>query len=79
MGHHPWLPWKNGKVTMWEMERSGVSGRWYRSSRRVCTLPGVWIARDRVTPAGSQVTQEVQIQADPLSAAEKLCARVWNF
>lgn len=26
-----------------------------------------------MTPAGSQVMQEVQIQADPLSAAEKLC------
>lgn len=74
MGHHPWLPWKNGDV-----ERSGVSGRWYRSSPRVCTLPGVWIAQEQVTPAGSQVMQEVQIQADPLSAAEKLCACVWNF
>lgn len=46
----------------------GVTGHLTESA-----LPGVWIAQEQVTPAGSQVMQEVQIQADPLSAAEKLC------
>lgn len=65
MGYPPCLPWKSGKVMMWGMERSGVSGRCYRSSHRVCTVPGVWIAGEQVTPAGSQVTQEVQILQIP--------------
>lgn len=57
---------------MWDMERSG---QWLvvQVISQSLHTPGVWIAQEQVTPAGSQVTQEVQIQADPLSATEKLC------
>lgn len=61
---------------MRDMERSGVSGWWYRSSRRVCTLQGFELHRSRwlqLVPRWHRRCKSRQIPCQPLKSCVRAC------